>query len=303
MRLVDRFGREVTDLRVSITRRCNFRCVYCHDEGLGDVLPPCAAAGDEMTPAEIERFARIAAEFGIGAVELTGGEPLVRRDIVEIVERAARHATEVSMTTNGSMLRPLAARLRGAGLRRVNVSIDALDPAAFREIRRGHVAPVLDGIEAALAAGLTPVKLNMVVFEKTLPHIRTMIEHVGRRDGLKLQLIQLMPELVGRREWSVDFASLKRDVEARAERVIVRDMHRRRIYMIDGAEVEVVDPVRNREFCMNCRRLRVTHDAQLKGCLNRDDDLIPTRGLDDDGVREAFTRVVARRVPFCGAPA
>src|SRR5438309_10791648 len=136
----------------------------------------------------------------------------------------------------------------------------------------------------------------MVVFKHTLAHIPEMIDFISDGDGLKLQLIQFMPELVGQQEWMVDIDSLKKWLEVRADRVLVREMHHRRIYLFNGAEVEVVDPVYNAEFCMNCHRIRVTHDGQLKGCLNRSDDLIPTRGLDGDGLREAFRRVVANRV-------
>src|SRR6266550_2380511 len=299
--LVDAFGRGVTDIRISVTKRCNFGCIYCHDEGLGPVLKPRMPHEDEMSVEEIERLLRIAREYGIRSVKFTGGEPLIRLDMEEIVDRAVRQIPDVSMTTNGSMLAKRAEGLRSAGLKRVNVSIDSLDPAAFREIRKGELAPVLLGIDTALRVGLKPVKLNLVVFKQTLPHIPAMIEHISRGDGLKLQLIQFMPELVGQQEWMVDIDSLKKWLELRADQVLVREMHHRRIYLFNGAEVEVVDPVYNAEFCMNCHRIRVTHQGELKGCLNRNDDLIATRGLDDDGVRDAFLKVVANRVPYYGA--
>lgn len=298
--LMDTFGREITDLRISLTNRCNFGCVYCHDEGLGPVQEPRAAHPNEMLPIEIERLVRIAREFNIRSVKLTGGEPLIRSDIAEIVERIVGHISDVSMTTNGSMLANKADVLRSAGLKRVNVSVDSLDPEAFQDIRKGTLAPVLEGIGAALAVGLKPVKLNMVVFKKTVSHIPAMIDHIGRTEGLKLQLIQFMPELAGQKEWMVDIDEVKAELERKADRVLVRDMHHRKIYSFGGAEVEVVDPVYNREFCFNCRRLRVTHDGKLKGCLNRDDDLVTTRGLSDDGIRLAFRWVVAQRVPYYG---
>jgi len=298
--LADAFGREVTDIRVSVTKRCNFGCVYCHDEGLGPILAPRMLHEDEMSAAEIERLLRIAREFGIRSVKFTGGEPLVRLDLEEIVERAVRHIPDVSMTTNGSMLAKRAEALRNAGLKRVNVSIDSLDPKAFRDVRKGDLHTVLRGVQAALRVGLTPVKLNMVVFQRTLPHIPEMIDFIGNGDGLKLQLIQFMPELVDHQDWMVDIDGVKKWLEQRADRVLVREMHHRRIYIFNGAEVEVVDPVYNAEFCFNCHRIRVTHKGELKGCLNRNDDLIPTRGLEDDGVREAFRRVVANRVPYYG---
>jgi GTP 3',8-cyclase len=298
--LVDSFGRAVTDIRISITKRCNFGCIYCHDEGLGPVARPRAPHAEEMSPVEVERLVRVAREFEIRSVKFTGGEPLVRLDTEEILARTVRHITDVSLTTNGSLLASRAEGLRNAGLKRVNVSIDSLDPEAFRSIRRGALPPVLRGIETALRVGLTPVKLNMVVFRPTLPHIPEMIRFVSRNTGLRLQLIQFMPELVGPKDWAVDIDGVKRWLEGRADRVLVREMHHRRIYQFGGAEVELVDPVYNREFCMNCHRIRVTHEGALKGCLNRNDDLIATRGLDDSQLRAAFRRVVEQRVPFYG---
>ncbi|MBI4613227.1 MAG: GTP 3',8-cyclase MoaA [Planctomycetes bacterium] len=299
-RLVDRYGREVTDIRVSVTRRCNFRCVYCHDEGQGPVLSPGEPSPGEMAPSHIERILRVAAQFGIVSVKFTGGEPLVRSDIVSIVRGASRHLADVSMTTNGALLAPLALPLREAGLGRINVSVDSLDPEAFREIRRGRLLPVLRGIRAALAAGLSPVKLNMVVMKRTLPYLADMIRYVGESGGLQLQLIQYMPELVGQKKWMADIDEVKEALAGAADRIEVREMHHRNVYHVHGARVEVVDPVHNREFCFNCRRMRVTYDGMLKGCLNRDDDLVPTAGLSDDGIRDAFRRVVAARVPYYG---
>ncbi len=298
--LTDAFGREVTDIRISVTKRCNFGCVYCHDEGLGPVARPRTPHGEEMTPAEVERIVRVAREFGIRSVKFTGGEPLVRLDLEEIVGRTVAQIPDVSLTSNGSMLEGRAEALRDAGLKRVNVSVDSIDPEQFRSIRKGSLGPVLRGIREALRVGLKPVKLNMVVFRPTLGNIPRMIDYVGQTEGLKLQLIQFMPELVTHPEWMVDIESVKRWLEANASRVLVRDMHHRRVYLFREAEVEVVDPVYNPEFCANCHRLRVTHKGELKGCLNRNDDLVPTRGLDDDALRAAFRRVITTRVPYYG---
>src|SRR5436309_2482393 len=176
--LVDAFGREVTDIRVSVTKRCNFGCVYCHDEGLGPVLKPRTPHEDEMSVDEIGRLLRIAREFGIRSVKFTGGEPLVRLDMEDIIDRAVRQIPDVSMTTNGSMLAKRAEALRSAGLKRVNVSIDSLDPAAFRDIRKGDLHPVLEGVRAAIRVGLVPVKLNMVVVKQTVEHIPAMLDFV-----------------------------------------------------------------------------------------------------------------------------
>lgn len=298
--LVDAFGRPLTDLRISVTERCNFRCFYCHNEGQGNpVAPPSAPHGDELTVEEIERLVRVAGEFGVDRVKLSGGEPLVREDLEEIVERVARYA-EVSMTTNGSMLEHRAHALKAAGLARVNVSVDSLSPKEFEEIRGGQLAPVLRGVRAALEAGLAPVKLNMVLFSQTLKNIDALIDHCGNREGLRLQLIQFMPEMAWMRPHMVDIETVRAELEAKAEHVAERRMHHRKRYRIRGAWVELVDPVGNAEFCMNCHRLRITHDGQLKGCINRNDNLIPTRGLSDDELRAAFRRAVEIRIPYYG---
>jgi GTP 3',8-cyclase len=298
--LTDAWGRAVTDLRVSVTKRCNFSCVYCHDEGLGPVARPGSPHGEELTVAEVERLVAVGREFGVRSVKFTGGEPLVRGDLEEIVERTVVQVPDVSLTTNGSLLAGRAEGLRDAGLKRVNVSIDSTDPEEFRAIRHGALAPVLAGVREALRVGLTPVKLNMVVFRATVRSIPRMIDYVAGHEGLRLQLIQFMPELVQHDRFAVDIAEVRRWLEEHASRVLVREMHHRRIYLFDRTEVELVDPVRNPEFCANCHRIRVTHRGELKGCLNRNDDLLPTRGLDDAALREAFRRVITMRVPYYG---
>src|SRR3990172_6655823 len=155
--LVDAFGRGITDIRISVTKRCNFGCIYCHDEGLGPILKPRVPHEEEMTVEEIERIVRVAREFEIRSVKFTGGEPLVRLDMEEIIDRTVRQIPDVSMTTNGSMLAKRAEALRAAGLKRVNVSIDSLDPKAFQEIRKGDLRPVLKGIQEALRVGLKQI--------------------------------------------------------------------------------------------------------------------------------------------------
>ena len=172
------FGREI-DIRID--QPVQLRVCIATTKGWG--RQPRAAHPDEMTPDHIETLVRIAREFNIRSVKLTGGEPLIRSDIVEIIERIVHHIADVSMTTNGSMLASKAGVLRSAGLKRVNVSMDSLEPQAFQEIRKGSLAPVLEGIGAALGAGLKPVKLNMVVFKKTVYHIPAMIDHIGRTEG------------------------------------------------------------------------------------------------------------------------
>ncbi|HLE46721.1 MAG TPA: GTP 3',8-cyclase MoaA [Candidatus Thermoplasmatota archaeon] len=234
-------------------------------------------------------------------VKLTGGEPLVREDLEEIVGRISPYV-EVSMTTNGSMLEHRAQALKGAGLRRVNVSVDSLRPEEFAEIRGGQLAPVLRGVRAALDAKLVPVKLNMVLYKEALHRLDEMISLVGTTTGLELQLIQFMPEMAWQQAHAIKVADVHKHLANLATESTRREMHHRRRYRINDAWVELVDPVNNADFCMNCHRVRVTHDGKLKGCLNRNDDLIATRGLDDEGLRAALRNVVARRAPFYQAP-
>ena len=299
--LVDRYGRYVSDLRVSLTDRCNFRCVYCHNEGLGDTRGPSDPHAGEMSADEVVRLLRIAREFDVARVKLTGGEPMLRRDLEQIVARVSPFM-EVSLTTNGSLLASRAQALADAGLARVNISIDTLDARHFRSVRRGSLEPVLAGLEAALAAGLAPVKINTVLMDDTLGELPELVDFVAQREGLELQLIEVMPEIrsdmATRR---VDLAKVRGWLAERTATIEQRSMHHRDVYTLEnGARVELVAPVENAEFCANCHRVRVTHDGQLKGCLNRLDDYIPTRGLSDAGVRDAFRKVVAERVPYYG---
>lgn len=299
-RLSDAFGREVTDLRISVTNRCNFACTYCHDEGLGPTARPGAPRAGEMLPQEVERIVAMARGFGVRSIKFTGGEPLLRQDLEEIIARTVSHVPDVSLTTNGSMLASRAAGLRRAGLKRVNVSVDSLDPARFEAIRHGHLEPVLRGVAAAVEEGLRPVKLNAVVGSFSADGIPELLDLVRWQPGLRLQLIQFMPEQAAQRSDRVDVRPLRDWLEERADEVLIREAHHRRVYRFDHAEVELVDPVDNPEFCLNCHRIRVTHLGELKGCLNRNDDLEPTRGLTDEGLRDAFRKVATQRVPFYG---
>ena len=303
--LVDDFDREVTGIRVSLTDRCNFDCVYCHNEGLGDTRGPMAPQDDEMTTDEVVRLLEVAAEFDIEKVKFTGGEPMLRQDLAEIVRRCP-DSIGVSLTTNGTFLPDRAAELRDAGVERVNVSQDAVEPEAFAEITKtGAYDRVVEGVQAAVEAGLTPVKLNMVVFEATAGYVPELVDHVAANDSLRLQLIEYMPEIAGHPEWAIDIGRVHDWLEDRADRVETREMHDRKRYFVsddDGTNegmIEIVDPVENEEFCANCHRVRVTHDGALKGCLNRP-RVHPMGGMSKPEIRRAFRDVVADRVPYYG---
>jgi len=298
--LSDDFGREVTGIRVSLTDRCNFDCVYCHNEGLGDTRGPMDPQENEMGTDDVVRLLEVVAEFGVDSVKFTGGEPMLRDDLEEIVRRTP-DGMEVSMTTNGTFLPGRAEDLVDAGLERVNVSQDAMDKEAFAELTQsGAYDRVLEGVRAGLDAGLAPIKLNMVVFEPTAGYVPEMVEHVAENDGLQLQLIEYMPEIAGHPEWAIDIGRVHDWLEEQADRTEHREMHDRRRYYVDGGMVEIVDPVENPTFCANCHRVRVTHDGKLKGCLNRGDDHRSMGEMSRAQIRETFRETVANRVPYYG---
>jgi len=305
--LADDFGRAVTGVRVSLTDRCNFDCVYCHNEGLGDTRGPMEPSESEMSADDVVRFLEVVAGYGVDAVKFTGGEPMLRQDLAEIIERTP-DSMEVSMTTNGTFLPGRAADLKAAGLDRVNVSQDALDPDDFAAVTNsGAYEQVLEGVTAAVDAGLDPVKLNMVVFTHTAGYVEEMVDHVAANEGLQLQLIEYMPELTGRPEWNIDIGRVHDWLADRADRVEHREMHDRKRYFVGedaagegGGMVEIVDPVENEEFCANCGRVRVTHEGYLKGCLNRNDDLRSMGEMTRSEIAETFEEVVANRVPYYG---
>lgn len=299
--ITDRFGRPLTSMRISITRRCNLGCIYCHREGI-------KKGEGEMTPQEIERVVRLCARFGVKRVKLTGGEPLLRPDVSEIVSSIAgvEGIKDVSMTTNGVLLEEHAAALKEAGLDRINVSLDTLRPETFQEITRGgELARVLEGIDKALEVGLRPVKLNMVVMKGINEKEVKDLLRFASREGLVLQLIELMDaerEFFQRYFYNLD--SLEKEFEEGAEEVLVRGlMQGRRKYTLHGTEVEVIKPMHNTEFCARCTRIRVTADGKFKPCLMRTDNTVDFLSLIRGGAPEAeleraFLEAVNKREPY-----
>jgi cyclic pyranopterin phosphate synthase len=290
MTLMDSFNRPVSNLRVSLTPKCNLSCIYCHREGEKDPEAP-------LTAAEIAEVLRVAAGFGIRSVKFTGGEPLLRPDLIEIV-KSVPAGVESSITTNGTLLAGLAADLKQAGLRRVNVSIDSLDPATYKKIAgTDRLSDVLDGIDAALATGLTPVKLNMVVLKGINDHeIDDFLKYVRGNRDLVLQLIELMN--FNDCDHHGDLNGLENSLASRSKQIVTRRMHHRKKYCLDGAEVEVVRPLHNTEFCAYCNRLRVTSDGKLKPCLLRMDNHVDIRGKYGKELEDLFIEAVRRREPF-----
>lgn len=291
-RLVDSYGRKISSLRISLTNRCNLRCLYCHNEGESD-------SGKEITVDEVARIVATGAKYGVDKVKFSGGEPLLRRDFEDILQ-AMPKMRDVSVTTNGTLLSKRAKDLKESGLDRVNISLDSLSKDKFDFITRsqnGHFQGVMDGIHAAIDAGLTPVKINMVYLKDINDvEIEDMIDFV-RNKPLVLQLIELM-NFKGAFKYHGDVSAIEAILKGKADKAVAREMHRRTKYYLKGAEVEVVRPLDNSEFCMNCNRLRVTSDSKLKPCLLRNDNLVDVRGMNDEELDLAMKKAVSIREPF-----
>lgn len=307
--LTDTYGRTITNVRIALTNTCNLRCIYCHHEG--EEINGCTV-GDhhiQMTKEEIAELIGVFAELGVTTIKLTGGEPTLRSDLLDIIRSIPPHI-ESSMTTNGTLLEKMAADLKAAGLSRVNVSLDTMRRDRYQKITGRDLLPnVLAGIDAALAVGLTPVKLNMVILKGINDdEVEEFLSYVRGKENIILQIIELMDvngwadhidhvEDVIRGNANV-VGDLEKDIASRSTQVTTRRMHHRRKYCLDGAEVEVVRPMHNLEFCANCNRLRVTSDGKLKPCLLRTGNEVDIRGLHGDELKAAIAQAVQNRSPY-----
>jgi cyclic pyranopterin phosphate synthase len=310
--LSDSFGRIATDLRVSLTDRCNLRCAYCMPpEGL-DWLP----APEQLTDDEVVRLIRVGVELlGIREIRFTGGEPLLRRGLAGIIARTAelRPRPEISLTTNAIGLKRSAAALYAAGLDRINVSLDTLRPETFRKLaRRDRLPDVLDGLAAAAATGLGPVKVNAVLMrdlndDEAVPLLRFCLEA-----GYELRFIEQMP-LDAQHGWKRAEMVTAEEILAALGRefTLTPDDPRQRgsapaeTFLVDGgpALVGVIASV-TRPFCGTCDRVRLTADGQVRNCLfaRTESDLRgPLRtGASDAELAEAWRRAVAVKLPGHG---
>jgi cyclic pyranopterin phosphate synthase len=269
------------------------------------VEPPAT----EMSVDEIVRIVRIAVRLGISKVKLTGGEPLIRKDIVEIVKGIAAidDLKDLSMTTNGALFAPLAGSLRSAGLRRVNISLPTLNTETYHKLTGGNVEHALKGVEAAVDAGFSPVKLNMLVLKCINEDDFGGMVDFARGTSAVLQLIELEPVNISGSYYSANHKALN-EYEAMLSQKAVktetrRFMQNRRIYHLPDVRVEVIHPTENAEFCMGCTRIRVTSDGKLKTCLMKNDGLVdvltPMRnGASEQELTRLFESANDRRQPF-----
>jgi cyclic pyranopterin phosphate synthase len=305
---LDRFQREIDYLRISLTDHCNLRCVYCMPLSEVSYAPPASA----LTPDEIERVVRAAASVGFRKVRLTGGEPTLRPDLVDIVKRVARvpGIDDVAMTTNGILLRRMAVTLKRAGLRRVNVHVDALDPERLSRVMRwGRLSDIWAGIEAAVEAGFSPLKLNCVVTKGYNEEDVVDMARLTQERDWHVRFIELMPLGGGEcarvsRERYVSNVDTKRRIEAALGPLSPLEPH----HLADESKnfrlrnaagvVGFISPV-SEPYCGTCNRMRLTSDGRFHLCLLNDDEIdvqaALRRGAGEAELAEVLLRAVAAK--------
>jgi cyclic pyranopterin phosphate synthase len=302
----DSYGRDIHYLRISLTDKCNMRCVYCMSEYM--VFQPNE---DLMTTAEILRLVNLFARLGIDKIRLTGGEPSIHPDLIPIVRGIhAAGITRISMTTNGLRLADLSRPLKEAGLERVNVSVDTLDPERFHRVTRwGHLDKVLDGIYAAEAAGLTPLKINAVVARGFNEEDVVELARLTLTHPWQVRFIEMMPfgDVASfAQSATVSQAEIMQRIEGELGPLHPIDEARldgeARLYRLTGAQAVVgfISTVTN-PFCASCSRVRLTADGHLRLCLLRDDEgdlLTPLRRGATDDQLEALIRNLIWRKPW-----
>ncbi len=304
-KLIDRFGRVHNNLRISVTDRCNIRCVYCMPETV-TFLPKHNLLSFE----EITRFVRVATTLGIDKIRLTGGEPLVRKDFPRLVGMIAAvpGITDIGITTNGILLAPMAQSLWDAGLRRINVSLDTMDPARFQELtRRPGFEQVIEGIIAAKAAGFDPVKVNAVAIKGMTESDVVPLGRFCRERGLELRFIEYMPLDAGDlwERGKVLYAAeiLELLSESIGSLVPVPDQDPRAPaleyeYVDGGGRVGMIASV-SRPFCQSCNRVRLTAEGKLRNCLfsleETDIRVLLRGGAGDSEIAAALKESVAEK--------
>ena len=293
--LIDPLGNRITSLRISITNQCNLNCIYCHHEGN-------PKATEEMTVETISNVIHAAYKLGVRKIKFSGGEPLIRKDFEDILYSLPK-MDDVSATTNGILLEKRAHSLKDAGLDRINISIDSLNPETYKYITQTHksmLSHVFDGITSAIDANLTPIKLNMVLLNGiNIDEFEDMLDFAkDYKKNVILQVIEFV-DVKNFPKYRIDANAFEKSLKMRSKKSWTRTMHHRKKYIIDDVEVEFVRPMNNSKFCVNCNRLRVTADGKLKPCLLVNDNLIK---ISDDvplNINEKLKLAVRTRVPYC----
>lgn len=302
--LLDRRNRRVRDLRISVTDRCNFRCVYCMPKAVFDHDYAFLNRGDLLSFEEIVRVARIFVDQGVEKIRVTGGEPLLRKHIENLIEQLAKLPVELTLTTNGSLLRKKARALKDAGLTRVTVSLDGIDDAAFKRMNDVNypVADVLDGIDAAAAVGLAPIKVNCVVKRGSNDDQILPLARHFRNSGHILRFIEFM-DVGSSNGWCMDEVLPSADVVARINDEFPLDaidanypgeVAARWRYRDGAGEIGVISSV-TQAFCASCTRIRLSTEGQLYTCLfaqsGHDLRHMMRRGAGDEHLRRIIASV------------
>ena len=298
--MIDRLGRNITYLRISITDKCNLRCRYCMpEEGV------CTRAHHEMmNEDELVTAVEVASSLGIQKIRLTGGEPLVKRNILSICRRVAavEGIREVCLTTNGILLPQLGRQLREAGVSRLNLSLDTLDPRKYAHITRiGQIEQFHAGLEAALEAGFDKVKINAVLIGGFNDDEIVDLAHLTKRYPVDMRFIELMP-IQDHDEFGEEaYLPYSRVLEKLPEAVPVpQDGGVAKLYRLPGAQgnIGLISPV-SAHFCGECNRLRLTFDGKLKPCLHAPDEY-SIKGLDKAGMKAVFEQAIWNKPAWHG---
>jgi cyclic pyranopterin phosphate synthase len=299
--LIDTFGRLHNNLRISVTDRCNLRCTYCMPEEVVFM-----DRGELLTFEEIARFVRAAVPLGIDKVRLTGGEPLMRRDLPRLVQMLAGidGLRDIGLTTNGILLAEHAQALFDAGMRRINISLDTLDAERFRQItRRDGLDRVLEGIFAAKKAGFAPIKVNAVSIRGFTEAEVVPLANFAREQGLEMRFIEYMP--IGADQWERDKVYFAHEILEQIEKSVcplvpAPDYDPRApamdfVYTDGGGRVGIIASV-SRPFCLSCNRVRLTADGKLRNCLFALDEADVKSLLRGGASNEAIAAVVRANV-------
>ncbi len=299
--LIDPFGRRVEYVRLSVTDKCNMRCFYCIPEGFKGFEEP----ENWLRFDEIERLMAAFASLGVRRVRLTGGEPLVRRNLPELAARlsAIDGIRDLSLSTNAALLRQHAAALKDAGVSRINVSLDSLDPERFREITRGDLEPVLAGLKEARCVGLSPVKINMVAMKGVNDGEFEAMVDFCLENGFTLRLIETMPVGDTGRDATdryIDLQEVRERLATRYELIpdVMPGGGPARYVRVGGTELRIgfITPI-SQHFCETCNRVRLTVDGTLYLCLGQEDRVefrpMLRDGASQEELREAIVRALA----------
>lgn len=298
--MVDRFGRNITYLRISVTELCNLRCRYCMpEEGV------CKKSHfDMLTEDEMIQAVEAAASLGITKLRITGGEPLVKKNIVSICRRAAavEGIQEVCLTTNGVLLPELAGQLRAAGVKRLNLSLDTLDPEKYAYITRiGKLETALKGLETALAAGFEKIKINAVLIGGFNDDEIVPLAELTRKYPVDMRFIEMMPMYDSGDFDSSAFIPYTKVLECLPEAIpTAQDGGVAKLYRLPGAQgnIGLISPV-SAHFCGECNRIRLTADGRVKPCLHSADEY-SLKGLDFDGMRSQLEKAIWHKPAWHG---